>query len=376
MKRRTFLKQTGLLGLGLVAGSALFKACKSFSGKLFPIKNYVWITPEAGLPINEWRSRFSKLKEHGIDGAIVQVYSSHKAWYETPQLPVQEMLLEQLIDVGKETDLEIHAWIWTMPNNNPYFIENHPEFYAVNGLGKPAHTHPAYVNYYRFMCPNRQGVQQFLLKNVDVLTQKEGLTGIHFDYIRMPDVIIAEALQPVYNVIQDREYPEYDYCYCEVCRNAFKKINGIDPLKDLADPAANTAWRHFRYDSITRLVNDKLIPEAKKTGMQATAAVFPNWESVRQEWSKWNMDAFFPMLYHNFYNAGLNWIAENLKLQVQALSVPKPIYSGLFVPALDQESLPEAVTTSLAAGASGCSLFSYHSMSDAYWDTIKQVFHK
>jgi uncharacterized lipoprotein YddW (UPF0748 family) len=373
MRRREFIYKTGLASLGIAAINPIFNSCNLASSKDSEIKNWVWITPEAGLSDDKWKERFEKLKNHGIHGAIVQIYAAHTAWYESPFLPVQEHLLEKLIPIGKETGVEVHAWMWTMPNNNPYYVENHPEFYAVNGLGQPAHTHPAYVGYYRFMCPNQPGVRDFLQSNVNTLSGKDGLDGIHFDYIRLPDVIIAEALQPQYNVIQDREYPEFDYCYCPVCRDKFREETGIDPLKDLKDPSANEQWRQFRYDSITNLVNDLLIPEAKKTGMQATAAVFPNWESVRQQWSQWDMDAFFPMLYHNFYNADLQWIADHIKLQKEMLKSPKPIYSGLFIPAIKDEELREAVNLSINAGAEGVSLFSFHQLSDNQWNTLKDI---
>ncbi|TVQ08301.1 MAG: Tat pathway signal protein [Bacteroidetes bacterium] len=370
MKRRQFLKNAGIAGISLSIAPWILHSCnQSISDKQ---RNWVWITPETGLPEKEWFTIFEKLKANGFDGAFVQIYSSHQAWYETSLLPVHEPLLDKLITIGKETGIEVHAWMWTMPNNNPWYIENHPEFYAVNGLGQPSHTHPAYVPYYRFMCPNQPGVKKFITSNVEVLASKEGLDGIHFDYIRLPDVIIAEALQPVYNIVQDREYPEYDYCFCPVCRELFKDKTGIDPLKDLADPSASEAWRQFRYDSVTSLVNDSLIPPVKQSGKKATAAVFPNWESVRQQWSRWEMDAYFPMLYHNFYNAPLDWIGQNLEKQISELKNPAPVYSGLFIPSLTPSELEEAVHISKKAGASGVTLFSYHQMSEEHLKVMRK----
>ena len=369
MERRRFIKNIGLAGAGMLAGSYLLSSCQEKSMG-FPIKNWVWITPEANLPMDTWKERFEELKKLGMHGAIVQVYASHHAMYGSDFLPVTEPLLEKLIVLGKETGVEVHAWMWTMPNNNPYYIENHPEFYAVNGRGQPSHTHPAYVGYYRFMCPNQPGVRDFIVRNVQTLASMEGLDGIHFDYIRLPDVIIAEALQPVYNIVQDREYPEYDYCYCQVCRDMFREQSGIDPLKDLEDPSASEQWRDFRYHSVTRLVNQHLIPAARVNGKKVTAAVFPNWESVRQQWSQWDMDAYFPMLYHNFYNASLGWIGENLVKQIAALKKPVPVYSGLFLPSLTPEELLEATEISLQAGASGTALFALNHLSDYHKTTI------
>jgi uncharacterized lipoprotein YddW (UPF0748 family) len=195
---------------------------------------------------------------------------------------------------------------------------------------------------------------------------------VHLDYIRMPDVIIADALKPRYNVVQDREYPEFDYCYCDQCRSLFRAQTGIDPMKDLADPSASDQWRQFRYDSITRLVNEDLAPIPRKEGKKVTAAVFPNWESVRQQWSQWQLDAYFPMLYHSFYNAGLEWILEHVEKQTSELRIPQPVYAGLFMPALSAGELRETLEMLEGSAASGMSLFSYHSIREAHWEVLRE----
>lgn len=370
MERRDFIKKMGLLGLGITALSSLPAGCGFIGGSNSHWKNWIWITPEKGLSDDEWKKRFESLKNRGFDAVLVQVYSGYKALFNSSHLPIDEVLLERLIPIGKQTQMEVHAWIWNMPNNNPYHVENNPHWYAVNGKGEPAWSHPAYVGYYKFMCPNQPEVQEYLSRNVRDLATMEQLDGIHLDYIRLPDVIIAEALQPVYNIVQDKEYPEYDYCYCPVCREKFKQETGIDPLKDLSEPSASLEWRNFRYRSVSNLVNNHLVAEAKKTDKFISAAVFPNWESVRQKWSEWNLDAFFPMLYHNFYNAPLDWIGEHIMRQIDDFNSPKPIYVGLFLPNLTPEELIEAINISKQAGAEGISLFSYHQLTDIH--TIKQ----
>ncbi|MFW6226974.1 MAG: twin-arginine translocation signal domain-containing protein, partial [Bacteroidota bacterium] len=284
LSRRNFLKKTGLSSLGLWAGIGSLPGCKNKNFSSIK-KNWVWITPSTEWSTDEWKKLFEKLLQHNITGTHVQIYSSHMALYETPWLPVIKPILEKIIPLAAAAGIELHAWMWSMPNNNPFYVENHPEFYVVNRLGQPAHSHPAYVDYYRFMCPNQPGVQEFMHRNVSSLISTEGLQGVHFDYIRMPDVIIAEALQPVYEIVQKSELPAYDYCYCPVCRSKFKEQTGADPLIDLSDPAADAAWRQFRYDSVTHLVNDILLPVVHNSGLKATAAVFPNWESVRQQWN-------------------------------------------------------------------------------------------
>ncbi len=55
-------------------------------------------------------------------------------------------------------DIEVHAWMWTMPNNNPYYLEKHPEWYSVKRAGLSSATDPAHVPYYRFMCSSNEGI--------------------------------------------------------------------------------------------------------------------------------------------------------------------------------------------------------------------------
>jgi hypothetical protein len=81
------------------------------------------------------------------------------------------------------------------------------------------------------------------------------IKSVHLDYIRYPDVILPIQLQPTYDIVQDREFPEYDYCYCDACRSKFRDLHGEDPM-DLEKPEDHEAWNRFRYNQITHLVNE------------------------------------------------------------------------------------------------------------------------
>lgn len=368
MDRRQFVKKMGWAGLGIAAlnipGMYTFA-----TGAGHELKKWVWITPEANEDPEFWKQKFAELKKLGIHGALIQVYASQMALYPSAVLPYEVNVLEPAIQAGKETGIEVHAWMWTMPNNNPEYVKNHPNWYVVNRMGEPAHSHPAYVGYYKFMCPNQPEVQEFLRKNVRELAAFGGLSGVHLDYIRFPDVILAEALQPKYNLVQDKEYPQFDYCYCEVCQQKYREATGKDILKEGDFPENNVMWRQFRYDSVTHLVNNILLPEIKSGGKTATAAVFPNWESVRQQWSQWKLDAYFPMLYHNFYNADLQWIGDQLNRQIGELQHVAPVYAGLFLPALDASEFKSSIEIISKTRAAGYSLFAYNNLSE----DIKQL---
>ncbi|MED5413924.1 MAG: family 10 glycosylhydrolase, partial [Candidatus Latescibacterota bacterium] len=244
-------------------------------------KNWIWLGPDPDVSDDEYSRRFERLKRAGIDAILPEIFNNRQAFWGSEHLPVVAPVLERLIPLAHATDIEVHAWSHIMTCNVPDVMETHPEWYDVNRKGESARDKPAYVDYYRFMCPSRPGVQQFLQQRMRELAAIDGLDGIHLDYIRFPDVILAEALQPKYDLVQDSEFPEYDYCYCDVCRAGFKAAHGLDPLVDLKDPPANEAWFQYRCDLISRLVNEDLIPIGRAAGKQMTAAVFPNWRHVR-----------------------------------------------------------------------------------------------
>ena len=383
MKKREFLKTLGKGSLAILSSNTILQACVSQSGNesaassIIDVsgnsKNWTWVTPQLGLSTDAWKKKLSLVKNSGIDAILLEVYNGNHTFYDNDRFPVEEKLLEKLVPICKELGLEFHAWMWTMPCNNEKIVKEHPDWYAVNGLGQSAATHPAYVDYYKFLCPCNPEAQEFVRKNVESLAQIDDIDGVHLDYVRLPDVILAEALQPKYDIVQDKEYPQYDYCYSEYCRNQFKEKTGIDPLKDLKDPSANEEWRQFRYDAITNLVTNKLAPEARKYNKMITAAVFPNWQMVRQQWGNWNLDAYLPMLYHNFYNEDIQWIKKHTIEGIERMKTKKPLYSGLYIPSLTPEELQQAYQVSIEGGAGGISIFSMDQVSDAHCKALAEV---
>lgn len=382
MNKRTFLKLASTGACSLLTGTALWSCnFKTTDVSIIaPAKrilpdNWVWLRPGLGKSDDHWKQHFERIKKAGIDAVVPQVYSSNETLFDHPTLPVKERWLERILPLAHAADLQVHAWMWTMPLNNRELIKKHPDWFSVNRNGEPTHTHPAYVGYYKFLCPCNEEVAEFVAGNVEALGKIEDLDGIHLDYVRQPDVILAEGLQPKYNIVQDKEYPEYDYPYSENCRNQFKEQHGIDPM-DLGDEAPHhEAWRQFRYDAVSNIVNNHCVPMARKYDKAITAAVFPNWESVRQEWHRWDLDAFLPMLYQGFYNADINWIGEEVKKAKSRLKKAendKPVYSGLFLPHLNNtEDLKKAIAVSKANGAKGVSFFSYGNFKEEYMGVLR-----
>ena len=300
---------------------------------------YAWESGPGDKTDQELLEVIDDLKNKGVDGLM----------YNGGQNPAT---YERVGALAKEAGLEFHAWIPTMVQSREGLLDT--SLYAVNGLGQSAWTHPAYVPYYKFLCPAKPKVHEFIQGTVTELSKYE-IDGIHLDYVRFPDVILAKGLWSKYNLIQDKEYPQFDYCYCDTCREKFKAQTGIDPM-ELEDPATHREWLQFRYDLVTTLVNDKLIPIGRNAGKVMSAAVFPNWKNVRQEWPTWKLDAALPMLYNRFYLEDAEWIKQQCKEGIESLQYATKLYSGLMVD--EPEKLKEYVIKSFAGEAEGISIFS------------------
>jgi uncharacterized lipoprotein YddW (UPF0748 family) len=203
-------------------------------------------------------------------------------------------------------------------------------------------------------------VQQYLEQQVSDILAKDYIDGIHLDYVRYCDVVLPVNLWDNYKIEQTKELPEYDYCYCDVCRASFKEKYGI-ALSDIQYPEASLSWRLFRYNNISRVVNS-LSAIAHKNNKLITAAVFPTPEvarrNVRQDWTNWNLDGVCPMIYHGFYKENVTWIGDAVNEGVHFLAGKFPLYAGLYLPDFkSDDELRQGIQVALKNGAAGVSLF-------------------
>lgn len=340
---------------------------------------YAWLGGPGKATDEEIRANFTDLKNKGIIGLL----------YNGGHDP---LTYKRVGGIAQELGLEFQTWIPSMiQGENPKLPT---DLYAFNGLGESAWDKPAYADYYKFLCPSREEVYNFLEDLYGQIADLEEVDGIHLDYIRFPDVILARGLWDKYGLVMDREYPQYDYCYCDHCVEDFQEQSGMD-IRSVEDPAQVDEWKQFRYDLITRIVN-RLSESVHESGKKISAAVFPGPNSValkivRQEWDKWNLDAFYPMNYNDFYLEDTRWIGEVTREGVTALNNSKPLYSGLFIcpnpEAKSQEADPEghgllpeeledAIRESMENGAAGICLFTPGRMTEAHWEVFAQAIRK
>lgn len=302
------------------------------------VKNWVWTRINKSKSDAENQKWFALLKECGISGVMFEGYD------------------ENLYRLCKEAGLEAHYWKWTM--NRAELLTVHPDWFAVNRKGESTHDKPAYVDYYRFLCPNHEGVADYLAASYVKEAHLPYVDGVHLDYVRFPDVVLPVSLWKNYGIEQTSEHPEYDYCYCDVCRAQFKALTGRDPM-ELKFPMEDQSWINFRLDAITRVV-DQITKAVKADRKAISAAVFPGpsmaKKMVRQDWGNWALDAYFPMIYNGFYYEGPEWIGRSVKESVQTVNGRAKVYAGLMFPDIKKD-FEKALDEAFNNGASGVSFF-------------------
>ncbi len=349
MDKRTFLKTLGL-GTAAIAsgmGGSLLTSCTGKKeenligfGKDDEIKNWVWMRIDQSISDTDYKNRFKMLRANGITGIMFEHDS------------------ERHFVMAKECGLETHRWKWTMNRGEDYVMQNHPDWYAVNRKGESSWDKPAYVDYYRFCCPNNEDFVKYLVEDYAKEAEKYYVDGIHLDYVRFPDVILPVGLWSNYDIEQTHEMPEYDYCYCDTCRKKFKELKGVDPM-ELKFPMESQSWINFRLNAITKVV-EQITNRIHGMGKPVSGAVFPGpsmaKRMVRQDWGNWNLDAYFPMIYNGFYNEDVDWIGDSTRESVKALNGRGKVYSGVFFPDI-QHKFIEAVDHAFKAGAAGISFF-------------------
>lgn len=366
MHRRDALKNLGLATLAFAGPASL--------GAQAPRKHFVWMRPDIKKSADDWKREFARLKAAGIDGINPEVYNGSSALYSSTRFPVRSPWLDMALPLAKDAGLEVNAWMWTMPCLLPEIVKGHPDWYNVNAKGENASTKPAYVDYYKFMDPAHPDVRAFVRDNVHELAAIPGLTGIHLDYVRHPDAILPSGLWSKYGIRQDKVYPPYDYGYTDFSRAKFKAATGVDPI-ELKDPESNAAWLKYRLDSVVDLVNNFAVPAAHAAGKKISAAVFPGPSRartmVRQDWGRFALDAFFPMLYHGFYEAGPEFVKTYTEEAVR--TVKAPVYSGIYVPDLSNEELARTIRMAYDGGASGVSIFDAGAMTPERWQVFARA---
>ncbi|MEE9361569.1 MAG: family 10 glycosylhydrolase [Cellulophaga sp.] len=322
---------------------------------------WTWITADSTRTDASYTEEFAKYKTNGIDAVLINT------------LTVPE-LLDRLTPLAVKEGLEVHAWIMAINRPGDKIAEQHPEWYAVSRDGKSCYDEPPYVGYYKWMCPTRKESRQHILNLVEGLAKVDGVASVHLDYIRYSDIYLPISLLPKYNLVQDKELPEFDFCYCDVCTSEFEKIHHKNP-KDFTDPAIDMEWKNFRLNKVKSIV-DEAYEIAHANNKKLTAAVFPYPEMadhmVRQRWDKWNIDVVLPMIYHGFYDEEVDWIGYATAQGVKDLEGKDvELHTGVLVSGMSSAAITEAIQYAKDNGARGVAFYDGPAITEEQLAAIK-----
>lgn len=114
-------------------------------------------------------------------------------------------------------NMTVHAWFVTFNEGykNPVpIIKEHPEYLIVHRDGKTCEEQPVWSTVdpkyaTNWVCPTAKGYRDYLKEMFQEVIDLYNVDGIHLDYIRYPEEVNAR-----------------EYCYCERCKDIYKKNYG------------------------------------------------------------------------------------------------------------------------------------------------------
>ena len=146
-----------------------------------PVSVYVWHRLSTNPNMDSLQKDFHIWKSKGVTGVCLDARS-----------------LEGVIEASRrahEEGLEYHAWVPSMLRSNlPH------DWYAVNRLGQSADDSPNYLKNYRFLDPANPKVQEYLIEQYTQIAMIPDVDYVRMDFIRYPDVILAQALGELYGI--------------------------------------------------------------------------------------------------------------------------------------------------------------------------------
>jgi uncharacterized lipoprotein YddW (UPF0748 family) len=287
------------------------------------MKFWVWTSIDRTATDEALTEKYSQLRANGITGVFLA-----------------DGIDDREFQIVRSCGLELHCWMITTNCREPEVRDQHPDWYMVSRSRKSSLTDPPYVHYYRWLSPILPEVRDHITARAQRLAEHPLVQGVHLDYVRYPDVILPVGLWKEYGLDQSEEMADYDFDYSERVREVVRSVTTL-------------------VDQVTRSVHE--------CGKEITAAVFPTPSMARkicrQDWDKWSLDLFCPMIYHSFYNEQVDWIGRCMLENIAA--TPVPVCAGLYMPAFSSTAeFSQALQIVRQRGGAGVSLFG--EVSDEY----------
>jgi uncharacterized lipoprotein YddW (UPF0748 family) len=247
----------------------------------------VWCHQPDGVRGMSWDQAIGTLKAAGFNAILPNMCWGHLAAYPGKVLPKSDRFagdpLGECLSAARRHGVAVHVWKvnWRLWWGAPPALKHRLSREGRLQADPEGRTLP-------WLCPSHPANRKQELEAMVELAARPGVAGIHFDYIR---------------------YPNLDGCYCAGCRKRFeaathKKLDAW-PADVIRGPRRDE-YLQFRRDNITALVA-AVSEQARKRNpaIQISAAVFRDWGSARdrvgQDWRLWiqrgYLDFVCPMQY-------------------------------------------------------------------------------
>jgi len=266
---------------------------------------------------HNWDSSIRFLKGTGFNAILPNLCWGGVAFYDSQVLPVSPDVatrgdaLKECLAACRKYGVKCHVWkvCWNMGSYTSQAFAD-----------RMAATNRVQVGFNgavkgRWLCPSNPDNQQLEIDAMCELARK-GVDGIHFDYIR---------------------YPDLNHCFCAGCRTRFEAFAGVSltnwPAQVRADEALKLKWAEFRASNITKVV--KTVAErvrAESPGVQISAAVFRNpatdADTVGQDWSRWCREGWLDFVCPMDYVDSAAMFKSQARMQNEAVGKAK-LYPGI-----------------------------------------------
>ena len=333
------------------------------------MRKSVWLALSNVYRTIGYEKALKQLFDAGIEEVYPIVATGGGTFYPSKYRPQHKEfegkdIVTPFVKEAKKHGIKVHPWIVCMNFSHPKYVEQHKDLYVVSKEGVSCIDSPPYVPYYKWLCPSREENKENLANIFVEVASNFDVDGVHFDYIRLPDVILPKGLRSKYEGVPDEDVilPKFDFCYCNVCRRLFKEEYGVDPMKlKIVEPMYGK-WFRWRADRITEIV--KYVYRKVKnydSSIEVSAAVFATpklaYEYVFQDWPSWDIDLYNPMIYHKYYAHDHTWIGDAVREGVlKGVNLSAGMLIGFFEA---KEHVAEAVKLSEENGAVGVTFFVY-----------------
>ena len=353
-----------LLGLLLIFGFGVLV----YAGELPELRG-VWIDvrsipgDEAGV-----RHMVERLSRAHFNALFVESFYRGETIYpseflESTGLPAQMEHFRRLgfdplrvfVEEAHRRNMQVHAWFHMfyvgLDAPGP-ILSAFPQWAARNRDGSSGYTQGG--KRFFFVCPLHEGVLEFYKGLLGEVVERYDLDGVHFDYFRFPDPTIA------------------DTCYCEACRQAFRKVKGFDPLA--LDPVENfevyREWVAFRAEGLSDFAASlsahlrRLRPE-----LLLSCAVKPfgfpleGYPGFLQDWPTWGRKGIFDFLVPMTYSSRPQEFEGMLRF-VRTFLRGVPFCAGIWCMGMDVATVLEEIQRAKRHTPCGIVLFAYPYLGD------------